>query len=76
LLEGLTVIGSVGDDRKLKFITEELGFSSGFNYKKEKPLDALKRLAPNGIDIYYDNVGGETLDAAMEVLKNFGRIGI
>lgn len=52
--EGLKVIGSVGDDAKLKFITEELGFDGGFNYKKEKPLEALQRLAPEGIDIYYE----------------------
>lgn len=50
--EGLRVIGSVGSDDKLKFITEELGFDGGFNYKKEEPLDALKRLCPDGIDIY------------------------
>lgn len=49
--EGLHVIGSVGDDQKLGFITKELGFASGFNYKKEKYADALKRLAPGGIDI-------------------------
>jgi NADPH-dependent curcumin reductase CurA len=41
--EGLTVIGSVGSDAKLKFITEELGFNGGFNYKVEKPAAALKR---------------------------------
>lgn len=52
--EGLTVIGSVGSDEKLKYITEELKFDSGFNYKKEKPADALKRLAPDGIDIYFE----------------------
>lgn len=52
--EGLTVIGSVGSDEKLKYITEELKFDSGFNYKKEKPADALQRLAPNGIDIYFE----------------------
>ncbi|KAK9772585.1 putative Enoyl reductase (ER) domain-containing protein [Seiridium cardinale] len=72
--EGLTVIGSVGDDAKLDFITQKLGFHSGFNYKKEKPTDALKRLAPNGIDIYYDNVGGELLDVAIAHLRDFGRI--
>lgn len=58
--EGLKVIGSVGDDKKLEFITKELGFDGGFNYKKEKPLEALQRLAPNGIDIYYENVSGAT----------------
>lgn len=72
--EGLTVIGSVGDDKKLEFITKELGFDGGFNYKKEKPLEALQRLAPDGIDIYYENVGGEQLEAAIAHMKNKGRI--
>ncbi|KAJ9650427.1 hypothetical protein H2198_010269 [Neophaeococcomyces mojaviensis] len=72
--EGLTVIGSVGDDKKLDFITKELGFTAGFNYKKESPADALKRLAPDGIDIFYDNVGGEQLDVALANMKLFGRI--
>jgi NADPH-dependent curcumin reductase CurA len=73
-IEGLTVIGSVGDDAKLRFIREN-GFHDGFNYKKERTADALKRLAPQGIDIYYDNVGGEQLEAAIEAINNFGRIG-
>jgi NADPH-dependent curcumin reductase CurA len=58
--EGLKVIGSVGDDKKLDFITKQLGFDGGFNYKKEKPLEALQRLAPQGIDIYYENVSRMT----------------
>ncbi|CAK3734654.1 zinc-binding dehydrogenase like [Lecanosticta acicola] len=72
--EGLKVIGSVGDDKKLEFITKELGFDGGFNYKKEKPLEALQRLAPEGIDIYYENVGGEQLEAAITHAKTFARI--
>jgi NADPH-dependent curcumin reductase CurA len=72
--DGLTVIGSVGSQEKLDFITKELGFDGGFNYKTEKPVDALKRLAPKGIDIYFDNVGAEQLDAAFEVMNDFGRI--
>lgn len=72
--EGLTVIGSVGDDKKLDFITKELKFDAGFNYKKEKPSEALARLAPNGIDIYYENVGGEQLEAAINASNNFARI--
>lgn len=72
--EGLTVIGSVGSDEKLDFITKELGFDAGFNYKKESPFDALKRLAPDGIDIYYENVGGEHLAAAIDSMHDFGRI--
>merc|ERR1711939_63840 len=72
--DGLKVIGSVGSDEKLEYITKELGFDGGFNYKKEKPLEALQRLAPNGIDIYYENVGGEQLEAALEVMNDFGRV--
>lgn len=72
--EGLKVIGSVGDDEKLSFIQNELKFDGGFNYKKEKPADALARLAPNGIDIYYENVGGEQLQAALDAMNAFGRI--
>lgn len=72
--EGLTVIGSVGSDEKLDFITKELGFDAGFNYKKEAPKDALQRLAPDGIDIYFENVGGEHLEAALNSLKFGGRV--
>lgn len=68
------VIGSVGDDQKLSFITKDLGFTSGFNYKKEDLDGALKRLAPNGIDIFYDNVGGDLLDVALNHMNEFGRI--
>jgi NADPH-dependent curcumin reductase CurA len=57
------------------FLTKELGFTSAFNYKKESYAEALKRLAPEGIDIYYDNVGGEALDEALSALNLYGRIG-
>jgi NADPH-dependent curcumin reductase CurA len=77
--EGLKVIGSVGSDEKLQYIKEELGFDAGFNYKKEKPDEALNRilgeLGEEGLNIYYDNVGGEQLDAALGALSTFGRIG-
>ncbi|CAG8974334.1 hypothetical protein HYALB_00006181 [Hymenoscyphus albidus] len=72
--EGLTVIGSVGSDEKLDFILKELNFDGGFNYKTEKPADALKRLAPQGLDIYYENVGGEQLEASLAAMNEFGRI--
>lgn len=72
--EGLRVIGSVGSDEKLKFITEELGFDAGFNYKKENPKDALPRLAPEGIDINFENVGGDHLEAALDAMNKGGRI--
>jgi NADPH-dependent curcumin reductase CurA len=76
--EGLKVIGSVGSEQKLEFITKELGFDGGFNYKTEKPDEALKRLLKDlgaeGLNIYYDNVGGEQLDAAIDAASNFARI--
>jgi NADPH-dependent curcumin reductase CurA len=72
--EGLKVIGSVGTDEKLDFIINELGFDSGFNYKTEKPQDALPRLAPEGIDIYFENVGGEHFQAALTALNKNGRV--
>jgi NADPH-dependent curcumin reductase CurA len=71
--EGLTVIGSVGSDEKVAFVKNELGFDEAFNYKTISNGNALKKLAPNGIDIYYDNVGGEALEAALGAANNFAR---
>ena len=71
---GLRVIGSVGSEEKLAFI-RELGFE-GFNYKTESPITALPRLAPGGIDIYFENVGGDHLEAAVEALNDHGRIAV
>jgi NADPH-dependent curcumin reductase CurA len=73
--EGLYVIGSVGDDEKAKFCKEQLGVQATFNYKKENMWEAVKRLAPDGLDIFYDNVGGELLDCALSNMKTFGRVG-
>ena len=73
--EGLRVVGSVGSEEKLEFILKELGFDAGFNYKKETAAEALTRCAPNGVDIYYENVGGEQLESAIGAMNQFGRIG-
>ncbi|CAK7222819.1 hypothetical protein SBRCBS47491_004992 [Sporothrix bragantina] len=73
---GLRVIGSVGSDDKLEFITKELGYDAGFNYKKESPLDAVKRLAPDGVDIYFENVGGDHMEAALQNMNEHGRIAV
>lgn len=72
--EGLRVLGSVGSKDKLDYIINELGFDDGFDYKVEKPVEALARIAPEGIDIYFDNVGGEQLSAAITHMKEWGRI--
>ncbi|KAF8254163.1 NAD(P)-binding protein [Wilcoxina mikolae CBS 423.85] len=71
--EGLTVIGSVGSEEKVQFVKNELKFDHAFNYKATSNADALKKLAPKGIDIYFDNVGGEALEAAIEVANNHAR---
>lgn len=71
--EGLKVIGSAGSDEKVEFIKSELKFDEAFNYKKTSTRDALKKLAPNGIDIYFENVGGEALEAALEAANDFAR---
>ena len=72
--EGLKVIGSAGSQAKIDFVVNELGFDGAFNYKTEEPGAALKRLAPGGIDIYWDGVGGPQLDAALVALRPKGRV--
>ncbi|MCT9087836.1 NADP-dependent oxidoreductase [Streptomyces sp. ASQP_92] len=67
------VIGSAGSDEKVKWLVEELGFDAAFNYKKGPVLDQLRAAAPDGIDVYFDNVGGEHLEAAISTLNVHGR---
>ncbi|KAF9970464.1 hypothetical protein BGZ73_006817 [Actinomortierella ambigua] len=71
---GLRVVGSVGSDDKVEFLLKELHFDAAFNYKKGNILENLRKAAPEGIDIYYENVGGEQLEAALEVMKDHGRV--
>jgi len=71
---GLRVIGSAGDDRKIDFLLNELKLDGAFNYKKVDVEKKLKELCPDGIDIYFDNVGGETLDITLLQLNKSGRV--
>uniref|UniRef100_A0A7C9AYR2 2-alkenal reductase (NAD(P)(+)) n=1 Tax=Opuntia streptacantha TaxID=393608 RepID=A0A7C9AYR2_OPUST len=74
-LKGCRVIGSCGSDDKVKLLKEEFGFDDAFNYKKEPDLDAaLGRYFPNGIDIYFENVGGKTLEAVLNHVNTYARI--
>ena len=73
-LRGCRVIGSAGSAEKVKFLREECGFDSAFNYKVGPILEQLNLEAPDGIDVYFDNVGGETLEAALSALRVHGRI--
>ncbi|KAK9725277.1 hypothetical protein RND81_05G133400 [Saponaria officinalis] len=74
---GCYVVGSAGSEEKVTLLKNKLGFNEAFNYKEEPNLDvALKRYFPEGIDIYFDNVGGKMLDAALVNMKFLGRIAL
>jgi hypothetical protein len=68
------VIGSAGSMEKVRFLREECGFDIAFNYKTGPVIDQLNVEVPDGIDVYFDNVGGDALEAALAVLKVHGRI--
>ena len=67
------VIGSAGSDAKVEYLLDELGFDAAFNYKDAPVADQLAEAAPDGIDLYFDNVGGEHLEAAIASLTTHGR---
>ena len=72
---GCTVIASTGSDEKVEWLKNQLGVDYAFNYKKVENLVLhLKSLAPEGYDLYFDNVGGDFLEAAIFRMKNFGKI--
>ncbi|XP_061360184.1 NADPH-dependent oxidoreductase 2-alkenal reductase-like isoform X4 [Gastrolobium bilobum] len=74
-LTGCYVVGSAGTKEKVDLLKNKLGFDEAFNYKEEPDLNAtLKRYFPEGIDIYFDNVGGKTLDAVLLNMRVHGRI--
>ncbi|XP_074281307.1 2-alkenal reductase (NADP(+)-dependent)-like [Silene latifolia] len=74
---GCYVVGSAGSDEKVNLLKSKLGFDEAFNYKEESDLDAaLKRYFPEGIDVYFDNVGGQMLDAVVLNMKYMGRIAL
>ena len=72
-LAGCRVIGSAGSAQKLEWL-RELGFDAVFDYREQSPRHALAELAPDGIDIYFDNVGGDHLEAAIGALRTRGRV--
>ena len=72
---GCHVSGSAGDDDKVAYLLDDLGFDAAFNYKKEDNLTAaLQKANPNGIDVYFENVGGPMLEAVFNVMNQKGRI--
>ena len=72
--KGAHVVGIAGGDKKCAYIVDELGFDAAIDYKSEEVMDAVKRHCPDGIDVYFDNVGGEILDAALANLRLGARV--
>ncbi|AYC30543.1 NADP-dependent oxidoreductase [Paenisporosarcina cavernae] len=73
-IKGARVVGIVGSDEKANLIKNKFGFDEAINYKTENVGDALAKVCPNGIDVYFENVGGEIGDAVFPLLNNFARI--
>jgi NADPH-dependent curcumin reductase CurA len=73
-VRGCPVVGSAGSDDKVRMLTSELGFDAAFNYKHGDVRKQLAAAAPEGLDVYFDNVGGEHLEAALSCMRDHGRI--
>jgi NADPH:quinone reductase len=76
-IKGCRVVGIAGSEKKNEYLVNQLGFDAAINYKTTPNLvKALKEACPNGVDIYFDNVGGEISDAVLSLLNPFARIPI
>ncbi len=73
-IKGCRVVGIAGGERKCKYIVEELGFDAAVDYKKGQIRQQLKETCPDGIDVYFDNVGGEILDTVLTKINRKARI--
>lgn len=75
-IKGGTVVGSAGSDAKVAHLVDEYGFDHAFNYKTANALEELRKGAPEGLDVYFENVGGLQLEAALFHMRPYGRIPI
>jgi NADPH-dependent curcumin reductase CurA len=76
-MQGCRVVGMAGSDDKCRWLTDELGFDAAINYKTcGDYVAAIKKACPNGVDVYFDNVGGEILDATLLCLNKFARVAV
>lgn len=75
-IKGCKVIGFAGSDKKVEWLEKELGFDKAYNYKKIDTITALKEAAPNGVDCFFDNVGGEMFRDVILKMNKFGRVSI
>jgi NADPH-dependent curcumin reductase CurA len=75
-IKGCYVIGSAGSEEKCRWLKDELGLDAVINYREGELRSSLKAAAPTGIDVYFDNVGGEHLNAALPRMNALGRIAV
>jgi NADPH-dependent curcumin reductase CurA len=75
-IKGCRVVGIAGGEEKCRYITEELGFDAAIDYKSQDVNKALKEHCPQGINVYFDNVGGDILNAALARLARGARIAL
>jgi NADPH-dependent curcumin reductase CurA len=75
-LAGARVVGVAGTDRKVEWLTDDLGFDAGINYEHEDVPAALDRACPDGIDVYFDNVGGPITDAVFDRLSVDSKVAV
>ncbi len=73
-LQGCRVVGIAGGPDKCRYLTEELGFDAAIDYRNDNVITRLRATCPDGIDVYFDNVGGRILDAALLLLARRGRV--
>ncbi|MBT8295942.1 MAG: NADP-dependent oxidoreductase, partial [Gramella sp.] len=71
---GLHVVGIAGTDEKVEMLKDDFGFDEGINYNTtENMTEAIKKACPNGVDVYFDNVGGDISDAVLFSINKFSR---
>jgi NADPH-dependent curcumin reductase CurA len=74
---GCRVAGSAGSDEKVALLTEEFGYDAAFNYKSsDSLLKSVKEACPKGVDVLFENVGGEQMEAVLWCMRDFGRIAL
>ena len=73
-IKGCRAVGIAGSDEKCRYVEDELGFDAAINYKTQDLHEALKQACPEGVDVYFDNVGGAMLDAVLRHINIKARI--
>ena len=73
-IKGCRVVGTAGTEEKCKWLTDELGFDAAVNYKTGSLIENLRAACPDGVDVYFDSVGGEVLNAILKLINIKARI--